>query len=1004
MKLPCSFKRRYFYKLLLPLMLFLTIIFVAISHSNSRNKDFVSEIESAKDVHKFRLVGIVCSYLNRLYVEPERIVPKEMIRESVSWLERIIPEVMVDIDESSEEIKILVQEHSQTVDISHIKRLSDLYTTLSDILHFVNENKSNEVKAEDIEYAAINGMLSQLDPHSIVFPPVDFTEFKIGTSGKFGGVGMVVGMRDGILSVISPIEGTPAYRANLQSGDKIITIDEDSTINMSLPEAVSKLRGDPSTQVILTIESEKSGATKTVTLTREIIEIPTVDSKLLDDKVGYIKIRNFQEDTSQSLDEQIAHLTKESGGLKGLILDLRFNSGGLLDQAIAVSDKFLSSGIIVVTVGPMGKHEELRKAKKSSKDFGNYPIVAIINAGSASGAEIVAGALKDNNRAVLIGDLSFGKGSIQQLIDLLDGAALKLTIGKYLTPSFTDIQSVGITPDIMLSQTRVTEDEIIMFNEDLYSREKDLRKHLEESTETEIPFEKVKYLLKNVDETQEEKDENYYKLPDLSEDTHVTFAKTIILNATSSQREKILNQLKPVVEDFKKSEMEKISSALNAIGVDWSTGKTSALPLATVSLDLNGEYFKAGEEVKIEVSITNTGEGTFYQLRGITESENPLLDKHEFLLGKIEKGEKKTSTKTIKLPENILSRMDEFVIKFSELNNNTPSDTKTTISIEALPRPAFAYSYHIIDEGEGLRGNGDGIIQKGEDVELVFLIKNVGKGTSEKNIVALRDLNHKEVFIKKGKLELGKLLPGDSKTLKIGLSVRETLEADNFSVDITIADTTYGSRLTDKMTFSVSQESGAETLESTKKTLRVINDGVAIYNGVSSTTPVVAYVNKGTVLTADKKTRTLFRVEMPDNRFGWISSEEVEVSFLQDSYGLKISDLLLHKIPPIIDLDQEKLHETFGMDHVVVAGTVSDDNRVQYVYILVNEDKVFYSSNNRATETDISHFPFTCNVPLKEGPNVISIVAKDDQNLLSNKSFIITRKSSLVNKENPAVH
>ncbi|MDR4504762.1 MAG: S41 family peptidase [Candidatus Scalindua sp.] len=987
-------KNRNFYKFIIPFLVFLVVVFVVISRCNSRNKDFLAEIEHGEEDHKFRLVGIVCSYLNRLYVEPERIVPKEMLRESVSWLERIIPEVLVNIDEEAEEIEILINEVSDTIDTSRITRLSDLYTTLSDILNFVNEHKSDKVKAEDIEYAAINGLLSQLDPHSIVFPPVDFTEFKIGTSGKFGGLGMVVGMRDGILTVISPIEGTPAYRAKIQSGDKIITIDEDSTINMSLPEAVSKLRGDPSTTVILTIESEKSGANKTVTLTREIIEIPTVDSKLLADNVGYIKVRNFQEDTSDSLDKQIEQLTEESGGLKGLILDLRFNSGGLLDQAIAVSDKFLSSGIVVVTVGPMGKHQELRKAKKSSKDFVEYPIVVIINAGSASGAEIVAGALKDNNRAVLIGDLSFGKGSIQQLIDLLDGAALKLTIGKYLTPSFTDIQSVGITPDIMLSQTRVKEDEIIMYNEDLYSREKDLRKHLDESTETELPFKKIKYLEKNDDESQEEKDENYYNLPDLTDDTHVKFARNIILKSSSSKRKEILSELNTVVEDFKESEMEKISSALNSIGIDWSKGEASGSPVSTASLNVNGGEFKAGEEVKIEVAVKNSGDDTLYQLRGITESKNPLLDKHEFLLGKIEKGEKKTSSKKIKLPENIVSRKDEFIVKFSELNGYKPDDLKSTLSIEALPRPVFAYSYQIIDEGEGLHGNGDGLIQKGEEIELVLLVKNVGQGASEKNIIALRDLNHKEVFIKKSKLELGKLLPGESKSLRLGISVRDTLEAESFSVQITIADTTYGSRISDKIIFPVSQKSDEDSLQYLERILRVKGDNVVVYNGISPESPVVMCVNKGTILSTDKETGEWFRTRMPDNRFGWISSENVEILPVDDEphHTITVSDLFLNKIPPSIDLYKETLHEAYQSDHLTVAGTVKDDNRIQYIYIMVNEDKVFYKNGNGNLGNDASHLTFSCDVPLKDGQNVISIVARDDQDLLESKTFVITKK------------
>ena len=843
-------------------------------------------------------------------------------------------------------------------------------------------------------------MLTQLDPHSIVFPPKDYTEFKIGTSGKFGGLGMVVGLRDGILTVISPIEGTPAYRAGLKSGDKIIAIDQDSTINMSLPEAVSKLRGDPSTTVILTTENGKSNASKTLTLTREIIAIPSVDSKLVDNNIGYIKIRNFQEDTSQALEEHISQLTTESRTLKGLILDLRNNSGGLLDQAIAVADKFLSSGVIVVTVGPMGKHESLQKAKGSSNGTEKCPLVVIINAGSASGAEIVAGALKDNNRAVLIGDLSFGKGSIQQLIDLMSGAALKLTVGKYMTPNFTDIQSVGITPDILLAQTHVTKDEIIMFNEDIYAREKDLKKHLDESSKLELPFEKIKYLLlveNDGEEEEQQKDEDYYKLPDLTKDTHVQIAKELIHNTTSYQRDEILNQLSPIIKDLKRKEMEKISSALSSFGIDWSAGNPLSPPKTTVSVLLtpSTRIVKAGEEITIEVNVVNNSEGTLFQLRGITESKNPLFDKHEFLLGKIDKGMTKKYAKTIKIPQSTLNRKDIFTVKFTDLNGYAPEEIKGTISIEALPRPIFAYSYQIIDEGEGLKGNGDGMIQKGEIVDLALLIKNVGQGRSEKNIFALRNLSDKEVFIEKAQTELGELLPGKSKSVKLKLTARETLSADNFSVDITIADTTFGTRISDKMEFHVDQNNTTDAAQSTIKALMVKKNHAPVYNGKSDSAPIIAYVDKGTILNADKETQTWFRVNMPEDRFGWISSKNVKTKNIDDFDSQKLPELFLQNVPPIIELNMQNTQDILDLEHLVLSGTIKDDNKVKYVYILANNDKVFYKSNKDASKKDSPELSFTCDIPLEEGPNTISIVTQDDQDLQSSKSFVITRNPSL---------
>ncbi|GAX61745.1 periplasmic protease [Candidatus Scalindua japonica] len=996
-------KKKYIYILAIFFCASIFVTFFAISNSSSLNKHFSEAVNQEEEEYKFRLVGIVCSYVNRFYVEPDRIKPKEMLKESLSWLERIIPEVRVNVDDKTEKIEVLVDEASKVVDFSKIHRLGELYNTLTDVLYFVNDNKHHEIKTEDIEYAAINGMLSQLDPHSVVFPPKDFDEFKIGTSGKFGGLGMVVGLRDGILTVISPIEGTPAFRAGLNSGDKIIAIDEDSTINMSLQEAVNKLRGDPSTAVILIVESKKSQTNKSVTLIREIISIPTVSSKLADNNIGYIKVRNFQEDTSEALEEEIEKLTAESGGLKGIILDLRNNSGGLLGQAIAVADKFLSSGMIVVTVEPMGK-QKIQKAKKSSKDLDKCPLVVIIDAGSASGAEIVAGALKDNNRAPLIGDTSFGKGSIQQLIDLINsGAALKLTVGKYLTPNFTDIQSVGIAPDIQLVQSQVTKDEIILFNENPHFREKDLKKHLDEHSKGEVPYEKVRYLVhideeegENEEEGKEDKikDEDYYKIPDLEKDTHVQFARTIILNSNLyGKDDEFLDKLKPIIEDFKKSEDTKIADALHTQGIDWSTGETVSPPTATTKLQLippKGEV-KAADELKIDISVTNNSEGTMYQLRGMTESKNLLIDKREFIFGKVEKGETKTASQTIKIPQNSVSRKDELIVKFHEFNKNAPEDIKSAVSIEALPKPVFSYSYQIIDEGEGLTGNGDGIIQRGEVLDLVLFVKNIGKGTSEKNIIALRELSQKEVYIERGKMELGELLPGESKSLKIKLTVRETLEADDFSVDLTIADTTYGTRISGKLEFKVDQNGENGIMTPTEKPLMVMDDSVPIYNGKSSSTPVISYTNAGATLMADKETESWYRVKMPEERFGWISSDKVKISGGVDSAEQKEPDMFLQNVPPLIELDTQNPHDTFRQEHISLSGTVKDDNEIQYVYILVNEDKVFYKSNKDASEEDKSSLSFASDVPLEDGPNVISIVTRDDQDLLSTKSFVVTQ-------------
>src|SRR3990170_3276871 len=497
-------------------------LFILLNKTFGLEPRFEKRTEKDDTTYKFRLPGIVSSYVNRLYVDPERIKTIEMLKESLAWEERIIPEVLTDFAENTNTQTVTVDDIVKTYDLSRIKRSKDMVEILQDALTFINTNRqSNEIiTASDIEYTAINGMLTQLDPHSIILPPKEFNEFKIGTTGKFGGLGMVVGLREGILMVISPIEGTPAARAGMKAGDKIIEIDGESTINMNLTESVGKLRGDPGTQVVLSVMTEKAAQPKQVTLKREIIAIPTVESASLDNDLGYIKIRNFQDDTSQCLNEHLKRLKTSNNRIKGLIIDLRNNSGGLLDQAIEVADKFIEKGPIVVTVGPSGHPREIQEARKTDTDEGPYPIVVLVDAGSASGAEIVAGALKENNRAVIVGDRSFGKGSVQQLIELMDGSALKLTIAKYLTPLFTDIQSVGITPD---------------FNTDF----------------------------------------------------HVLFAKKLLLNTTTWQREPFLQNSLPIIEETTRLEEDKIAHALQKLDIDWSAGTGAGTAKSTASYSTN---------------------------------------------------------------------------------------------------------------------------------------------------------------------------------------------------------------------------------------------------------------------------------------------------------------------------------------------------------------------------------------------------------------------------------
>jgi carboxyl-terminal processing protease len=320
-------------------------------------------------------------------------------------------------------------------------------------LALVEEQYAEPKPVKDLVYGAIQGVVSTLDPHSSFMNPEEFRELQIETKGKFSGIGIEITMKDRILTVVSPIEGTPAYQAGLMAGDQIVKINGQSTKNMTLTEAVKMIRGPKGSKVTLTINREGFPQPRDFAIVREIIPIRSVRARIVDGGIGYIRLSTFQDQTDQDLRVMLKKMQQRLLPFKGLILDLRNDPGGLLDQAVRVSDEFLSSGLIVYTEGRNPQQSMRFYARPGSKaESVSVPMVVLINEGSASASEIVAGALKDQKRAVIMGAKSFGKGSVQTIIPLEDGSALRLTTALYYTPSGQVINEKGIIPDIVVEE------------------------------------------------------------------------------------------------------------------------------------------------------------------------------------------------------------------------------------------------------------------------------------------------------------------------------------------------------------------------------------------------------------------------------------------------------------------------------------------------------------------------------------------------------------------------
>lgn len=412
--------------------------------------------------------------------------------------------------------------------------------TFANVLTLIQQHYVDEIDSSKVITGAINGMLGSLDPHSAYMTPEDFKDLEEETSGSFTGIGIEISIRDGVLTAVAPIEGTPADRQGIKSGDQIIRINSELTKTMTLMEAVRKLRGEKGTPVTITIHRQEWKEPKDFTLIREAIPLISVKYTELEPGFAYIRVSNFQTTTTKDLRNALKNLKKKHQ-LLGVILDLRNNPGGLLDQAVKVADLFLTKGVIVSTKG-RNKEEQMVFEAHPDDSYTDFPMVIVVNGGSASGSEIVAGALQDHKRAIILGTTTFGKGSVQTILPLPEGAGLRLTTAKYYTPSGTSIQATGIKPDMVVPLTATADSVAPASQPGKTIREKDLPRHLENETAGKKASESTKE-----EKTGDDHEEQFQTVEDLQQMTkrleqdnqlRTAFITLKSLSPTAGQRRK----------------------------------------------------------------------------------------------------------------------------------------------------------------------------------------------------------------------------------------------------------------------------------------------------------------------------------------------------------------------------------------------------------------------------------------------------------------------------------
>ena len=994
------------------------------------------------DLSSLRILTKVILYVKENYVDPKRVKPREMMVQALEYVEKAVPDVMVDGTAESKKLRVNVNGKTREFDIGHVDSLWKMSFTLKDVFDFINTNMRPMDDTRDVEYAAVNGMLSTLDPHSVLLRPEIYREMKLSTKGEFGGLGFVIQMKEGNLTVVRVLPKTPAHRAGIQKNDVIRKIGEESTVNMDLNEAVSKLRGPVDSKITITVGRESWERAKPMTLSRAMITIESVQSKLLAGNVGYVRLKNFQGNTTRDLQAALRELeqkTEKDGGLKGLVLDLRGNPGGLLEQAIQVSDEFLSRGTIVSTVGFSDKLREEKKAHRDPEDE-KLPIAVLVNSGSASASEIVAGAIKNLDRGVIIGRQTFGKGSVQVLYDFPDDSALKLTIAKYLTPGDVSIQEVGIVPDIMLVPTRVTKDRVNVFAPRKSVGEADLDGHFgnpgseavakkrEDVLNREKPAYELEYLKedarsKDASAKQQKGDQKGEKsvakkdkggahplidididiggsLEDLDdqldaeaqdeikEDFEVLFARDFVLKVPFTERKKMLKDGAAFIDSRRTDEEHRINKAIELLGVDWSAGKRpDQTQIAAALSPASGTRIDAGEVVQLALTVENKGTEPLKRVRAWTDSDNPFLDRREFILGAIAPGEKRTWSVAVKLPKDQVSRHDSVTVKLADDQGLLSETVNSELAIKELPRPQFAFGWQIVDACETC--NGDGVAQRGETIELLLDVKNTGAGKALDSFAQIKNAADENIFIEKGRFKIGELAPGESKTARFLLEVKKGYTSDTFPLKLAIIDEPLEEFTSEKIVVPVGKERLA--MEAKKVTLKAQNATELFGAPVEDARPV-ASLPKGTLLSATAKVGGYWKVAYGDNRFAFVPAGEVSEQHSGKVPLLKLEPLVFRS-PPKIELSTDSVNGGIVADgdKFSISGTVTDSRALLDMFVLVNDQKVFFKG--APSGDDAKRITFKTEFDLKEGNNVVTIVARESEDFAARKSVMIRRRA-----------
>jgi carboxyl-terminal processing protease len=952
-----------------------------------------------------RLFDDVERHLKQHYLDQERIGPRarKLTEKALSSVENMIDEIYVEnSDPDNPHVVVHVGGKSKVLSLARIGNVDQGIEALKDLSDFFKANYHGKRSLNDIRHYAMNGFLSGLDPHTQVFDAKGFRDFSVHIEGEIFGVGMYVGATKGVLTVKKVLKGTPAERAGFKRGDRIAKIGDESTVNMAVDEAVRKIRGLEHSKVVLTVKRKEPGENgQTLTLPieveRERVTIPSVLSKLLPlqpkpegspapgggspsgepTAMGYVQVNNFDKNTVPSLKESLDKLRQENGGreLGGLILDLRDNSGGLLQQASDMADLFLKEGEIY-WIAQKGR-EEAKLARNDGREP-RYPMVVLANDLSASGAEIVIGALQKNNRAVVLGTPTFGKGSVQQLHPLQNDWQLKITVSEYLIPGKVSIQENGVIPDIYSDRVVLNDKLTNLFPNRRMGTERDYDDHIvSRYAKREEPKERIKYLYNledpEVDDPDAPEPAGYGEV-EPEKDTLTQVALQLLECASKDGGSKgsapkdsgskdsapkdsdgqetfradlFLKNHAADIDRIRHERFNEIVKRLQDRGIDWQDGQNPESPAIELAVE-HHEIEKPSTDkddpvpkpyLVVKARATNRSSQPLYRIKALTESDYYFYREQEFLFGRIEPGATVERKAEIQIPYYPFARNDSVKLTVSGGDGKTILEREHEVVLPAQERPAFAYSATLLDKA---RKEPIQKLASGEEALIELKAINIGKAAAHKGVAILRNLTGPEVFLEPpGRIEFSELPPGKETEVEFGFRITPGSKVKSYKFELVIADPYSGENLSREIEIPAQGAEGPGFANGQRFQPPQVDGQIADVEAALSTRSggggaegAGREPQAGSLLVTDRA-----EVEL-----------SAKVSASQAPFNAWVTDspLSLHEREP---------------------------------------DKVYFAASRGSDD-----LRFTARVPLKKGTNLIHVVASDENGLQNREVLVVRRR------------